>query len=296
MDDNSHDKSSTPSASLPKLRPYQLPAAEVKARDEKDAAERLEHLKEMRYDNEHPGKKHRVLRFFGWLILIALLTGGIGGAGWYFFLRQPMAEIKASSKNDANQASSASTPAKTDTKHYASTNFALEFDYPSSWVVTDSTAKLTITAPATKLPVATASASDSKYVQTVVTFQNRQATIAAFKSGNATAIAESEKITYTKPSSVQRANSYLSFLSYADSAIDGLDGVYVTGDNGYQVGQAIPQVDIAKADPLITVTFNSCSDSKCATPGKPATLSAKVWQDATFAKPIRSLLQSIIVQ
>jgi len=273
------------------MRPYQLPPAEQKLRDEKEAAERREHLEDLRKEAERPPrKKHRILRFFGWIFLIAILTAGLGYAGWYYLLREPMNEIRA--EQNGNQVAAATPPPSSNgIKHYESTNFAMKFDYPDSWVVTDTAEKLTVISPTKKV------AGNNVYgPQTVITIQPRQASTPAFKEGNATAIIASEKITYAKPSSTQRANSYLSFLNYASSTTKGLDGIYVTGDNGYQIGQAIPQVDIAKADPLITVTFNSCTNAACKPVGKPQTISQHVWEDQSFAKPIKNFLQSIVVE
>lgn len=282
-----------PNPPLPKLRPYQLPAAEQKARDEKEAAERLERIKELRRESEgKPKKSRKFLRFLGWMLLIAVLTAGLGGAGWYYFLREPVKEIN----QEATQQQAAATPpavTSSQTKHYNSSNFSLEFDHPSNWIVTDNTAKLTVASQGVKAKTVSGT---SQMTQVVVTIQPKQASTPAFKAGNATAVRESEKITYTKPSPAQRGSSFISFLGYADSAEKGLDAVYVTGDNGYTKGQAIPQVDVAKADPLITVTFNSCSDAKCSTPGKALTLSPATWDDETFSKPIKDLLQSLVVQ
>lgn len=303
MDDNP----TNPTGKLPKLRPYQVPPAEQKLRDDKEAAERLERIGELQQESQgayKPSIGRRLVRFAGWLLLIVVLTAGIGGAVWWYFLREPMAQIATGNTTlqQADPTKATGNDAKAPTKHYESANFGLEFDYPEDWTVTDNSTKLTVVSPPKQSqggPTSSASNQSqdkSQSPQTVVTIQARQASTPAFKNGSAIAIRASEKISYAKPSPTQRADSYLSFLSYAGSTMEGLDGVYVTGDNGYQVGQAIPQVDIAKADPLITVTFIKCSDSKCLDGGKPLTLSGKIWDDTTFAKPVKAMLQSIVVQ
>ncbi len=279
------------------MRPYQLPAAEQKARDEKEAADRQERIEELRKESLAPTTKKKGFwrgfgRFMAWMLLIVILTVGGGFAGWYFLLR-PKTPVKEADTGTSQQTVAPAADATTSTKHYESPNFGLQLDYPQDWIVTDNSTKLTIVSPAMQLKSVTGSKQTG---QVTLTIQNKQASSPAFKAGNAIAVRESEKIAYTKPSQTQRANSYLSFLGYADSSAKGLDGVYVTGDNGYQIDQAIPQVDIAKADPSIIVTFSSCSDSKCATAGKALTLSGKVWDDTAFAKPIKSMLQSLIVE
>jgi cytoskeletal protein RodZ len=304
MDNNPQQPNSeTPSQpGLPKLRPYQIPAAQQKARDEKEATERRERIEELRKEAEaadlgKPKRKHRFLRsvmhFFGWILLIVVLTAGGGYAGWYFLLKPNEAAKPSTTSQQAAAAAPEASDANVGTKHYESPNFSLALDYPQDWIVTDSTTRLTIASPVKQLKSGSTTVPNA---QTTLTIQAKQASLPAFKNGNATAIRESEKIAYAKPSSTQRANSYLSFLAYAGSATTGLDGVYVTGDNGYQVGQAIPQVDIAKADPSITVTFASCTDSKCSGGGKPLTLSQTLWDDNAFSKPIKTMLQSLVVQ
>jgi flagellar basal body-associated protein FliL len=284
----------------PHLRPYQLPPAEQKARDDRDAADRAERMREMQEEADADNraklpKRHRIRNFFLWMLLIVFLTGAIGGGVYWFFLRkQPSA---ATDKTSTQTAQPTTAPPPTTeaapTKSYDSTNFNLSFDYPELWVVTDNTAKLTVVSPAVKLKAANGTSQNS---QITVTIQNKQVSTPAFKAGNATAVRESQKIAYAKPSQNQRANTYLSFLNYADATATGLDGVYVTGDNGYTKGQAIPQVDIAKSDPLITVTFTACADAKCASPGKAMTLDPGAWDDSALGKPVTALLQSIVVQ
>ena len=241
---------STPN--LPKLRPYQIPAAERKARDEKEAAERQDRIDELRKEAEAadlglPKRKHRFIRsvahFFGWILLIIVLTAAGGYAGWHYLLKPNTPAKTTDSAAQRAAATSAATPAASSdsahTKHYESPNFSLSLDYPQDWIVTDTTAKLTIASPIKQLKSGSSTVQNE---QTTLTIQPKQVSSPAFKSGNATAIRESEKIAYAKPSQTQRANSYVSFLAYAGAASSnsssaGLDGIYVTGDNGYQIGQ-----------------------------------------------------------
>ena len=112
-------------------------------------------------------------------------------------------------------------------------------------------------------------------------------------AGGAVAALASNHLTYKQPSTVQRAQTYESYLSYA--ATNGLDALYVTGDNGYQQGQQVPLSDVIKGNPLISVSFNACPDENCTTP-KPATLSASAWQSSSASKDVTNLLESIILQ
>jgi len=132
--------------------------------------------------------------------------------------------------------------------------------------------------------------------QAVLLMRDTTQPLSEFTKGNATAVADSEKISYAKPTQTQRANTYISFLNYASSSTTGLDGVYVTGDAGYQKDQAVPSTDIVKIQPVIDVTFLKCSDSKCTGTGTPLTLSLTAWNDANFSKPVKSVLQSLSIQ
>ena len=68
----------------------------------------------------------------------------------------------------------------------------------------------------------------------------------------------SEKIKYSNPTSVQRAETYLTFVQYSTTARgEGIDALYITGDNGYQKDQYIPKTDMINLDPVIVVSFES---------------------------------------
>lgn len=116
-----------------------------------------------------------------------------------------------------------------------------------------------------------------------------------FDKGNAVAVRESEKIAYTKPSSVQRGSTYLSFLQYASSTATSLDGAYITGDVGYQKDQAIPKADFTPVDPVISLTFVKCADNSCTGEGTPIGVATTMWEDASFGKPLKTMLQSLVV-
>jgi hypothetical protein len=292
--------------------PEQLPPQRLtppdrrNSREEQDITdiERQEKINRLRTNEDFevpydPPKKKRkfwrkLLRFFGWMLLIVLLTGGGAGAAWYFWLKDEP-QPKTSTREEAKMpppTPAAEEPEPTET--YTSSAFLLQFDYPEGWKVSEGVDnKIVGVSPVDELK--TVSGSKQKG-QIVLTIQRKQASLPDFKDGSALAIRESEKIDYAKPSQTQRASTYISFLNYNASIAKGLDGVYVTGDNGYKKDQYVPMADIAKSDPLITITFRSCDDDKCTTPGKAVTVSDSSWSDTKFAKPLRTMLQSIIVQ
>lgn len=252
---------------------------------------------EVPYDLPKKKKQHKFLRkiaaFIGWMLLIVALTGAGAGAAWYFWLKD-----EPKNKSATQEESTTPTPPPAaeveETESYTSNVFQLQFDHPVGWKVSEGQDnKLVAVSPVTEFKMVSGSKQKG---QVLFTIQHKQASLPDFKDGSALAIQESEKIDYKKPSQTQRASTYVSFLNYAASTGKGIDGIYITGDNGYVKDQYIPMADIAKSDPLITITFRSCDDDKCAVPGKPLTVSASSWGDNVFTKPLRSLLQSIIVQ
>lgn len=313
------------SAGPPRFRPYQKPDSAGQTVADIERQEKIERLRAQKADDElfgpdadaaydatgpvgpdgqqkpvKPKKKHRFLRFLGWMLLIVLLTGGGAAAGWFLLLRDDVQKSKSANGQSTAPPPAPTPPAEADapTETHNSAPFLLQFDYPQGWKVADNPDNtITAVSPAMKLKVASAGVSPATQTgQVVMTVRHKQISLPEFKAGNAEAIIESEKINYAKPSQAQRASTYVSFLSYADSAVKGIDGIYVTGDNGYQKGQAIPLADVSKSDPLITISFRKCDDEKCTRPGAAVTLAATEWQNTTFSKPLKTMLQSIVAE
>ncbi len=216
------------------------------------------------------------------LIAVIVLGGGI-----YWLVSGQNSNKKTSQSTQSQNTAPVASKIETTTKHYDSSNFNLGFDYPADWTVSDDSENgiLTVKSPATNLKD-----SDSQNTNARITMLIRPNTskLTEFDSGNAISALDSEKIAYTKPTQAQRANTYLSFLRYANST-DGMNGVYITSDNGYKKAQAIPKVDIQKSDPVISVVF-SLSDGKTQ-----LSISIDNWDDSSFSDPIKSMLQSFTI-
>lgn len=232
-------------------------------------------------------------------LLVLVLLGGVGYGAYWFLTKKDSNKSADKSATSSQQKSSDQTANEelitTETEHYTSNGFMLEFDYPKDWKVSEPTdgGLLTAKSPALKLKQA-----DGKTVtgQVVFTIRNKQQAMPEFDKGNATAVIASEKINYTKPSSAQRGSTYLSFLTYAGSVQeDRLDGVFITGDVGYQKGQAIPKADFTPVDPVISVTFLKCADQSCSGEGSQIGVDASMWQQTGFGTPIKTMLQSLVI-
>ena len=127
-----------------------------------------------------------------------------------------------------------------------------------------------------------------------MTIANQGQNLNVFDKGNATAVLASQKIAYTSPTQNQRANTYLSFLQYASTTQNGaLDGVYITGDNGYQKGQDVPKSDVAGITPLVSVTFIQCANSACSGSTTALSVAASAWSDTSLSGPVTKMLESL---
>lgn len=227
-----------------------------------------------------------------WLAIFAVIAVIIIIAiGIYWFLLRPkpakLVPAAATTTTNQNQQQPSATKISATTKHYDSANFNLGLDYPNDWTVTDNGGGvMTIKSPS--LSVKDASG-QSQAGMIVLTIRDKTQKLNEFSAGNATAVLDSEKIAYTRPTQTQRGSTYISFLQYATTTANGaLDGIYITGDSGYQKGQAIPMVDISKVDPVINLTFQNGA-------GKPLSIASSQWSDQAFAGPLKSLLQSLSI-
>jgi hypothetical protein len=226
-----------------------------------------------------------------------LLLGAIAFGVYALFLKDD--GKKATDDNSHNQNNSQSSQTSqtdeitTKTEHYVSNGFLLEFDHPEDWTVTETTGSGQLSAQSPALQFESASG-ETITGQIVFKIRDKQQPLPEFDNGNAAAVRESEKIAYLKPSSAQRGSTYLSFLRYANSG-DGLDGVYITGDYGYQKDQAIPKADFTPVDPIISLTFVQCADNSCGGEGTAAAISEETWQNAGFNKPLKAIFQSLTI-
>jgi hypothetical protein len=230
-------------------------------------------------------KRHPFLKALLVLVIIAGLAVGV-----YYFASKAAdkANKPAASKNTTTQVKKPAAAAST-TKPYSSDTFALSFDYPTDWKVAETTTSITATSPTTSLPTASG---NTKGVA-VLTIQNHQTTIPNYPANGALAALESPKLTYAKPSGVQRAQTYLSYLGYTSA--NAIDGLFITGDSGYQQGQQVPMSDIIKGNPLVSVQFMTCSATDCAgTTSQPLAVKSTSWNALPLQGQVTKMLESII--
>lgn len=224
------------------------------------------------------------------IVAVLIVLTGLAGGG-YIFLKHHKSSKKTSTTVQTALPPAASQITST-TKHYDSSTFQLGFDYPKDWVVADTSGNfMTVTSP--KLQLKSADGQSVKG-QVVLSILNKIQKLPEFDSGNATAVKASVKIAYTKPSPSQRGSTYESFLRFANTAA-GLSGIYITGDSGYTLAQAIPKVDVQKVEPIISLRFYKCADAACSGTSTDLAIAVTSWDDKTFSGPLDSMLESLAI-
>ena len=248
------------------------------------------------YAQQYPPKPKSDSKKWLWPVIILTLLIIAAAVYWFVIRSKPAAKTASSQTGQSSQSSqqaASTSPIATTTTSYSSTNFNLSFSYPTGWTVNDTGGKtMTVISPATQLKNATGQTVSGKIIMTI---SQKGQNLGAFDKGDATAVLDSQKITYSKPTPNQRANTYLSFLQYASTAATGaLDGVDITGDYGYTKAQDIPKTDIANIDPLINITFAKCSDSACSATTA-LSIASTAWANTTFSAPLTTMLESLAI-
>ena len=253
------------------------------------------------YADYQPPQKQRKLKV-NWRKLgmvggvFVILTVIAGGVYWFVIKKEPNTQTTDTNQTEqtGGQLAPAADQITTKTKHYVSQNFRLEFDYPEDWTASEDNAEA-ITVLSTDLKLKDAAGKD---VVGQVYFRIRSHTqkLEGFDSGNATAVRNSEKISYTKPTEVQRDSTYISFLRYSTSTeANTLDAVYITGDLGYQKDQDVPKLDIEKVDPIISFELYLCPNSGCEEVSGVSGIGVSTWDNPSVSGPLTNMLKSLTI-
>ncbi len=223
------------------------------------------------------------------LLVAGLLLASAAGAYWFGSRKAAAPAARQTSNTSKAPAASAKTNPPVATKHYDSVTYTLGLDYPAEWLVSDTTAKLALSSPGVDL---VDSGGAKVRGRAVLSVQNKLASIPNYPKAPALATLVSDKLTYKQPTAVQRAQTYLSFLTFTGTS--GLDRLYVTGDTGYQQGQQIPETDIARGNPLVGISFELCGSNDCTASSQPAiSVQAASWKASPLSKQLVEIIQSI---
>jgi hypothetical protein len=234
-----------------------------------------------------PRRKPRYLIKTASLLVVALIIVGLilllGSSGNH--------KVKPKvTKSTTSQAASLTT--NIPLASYTSQFFGLSLRYPTTWAVKDSgQGLLQLTSPLTNL-----TAADGKSVKGQIVFTaSKPGTLpAGLTAGTNLAVLDSTVAVYTSPTSDQSGQTYLSFVQYSTTSIKGgLDGVYVTGNYGYQKDQVVPTSDISNVSPLIYISFNQCKNKQCTT-FTPLTIASSSWTGTPLGQIINNLIESFV--
>ncbi|HEV2402984.1 MAG TPA: hypothetical protein VGS08_02165 [Candidatus Saccharimonadales bacterium] len=226
-------------------------------------------------------------RLIMWVAGIVIIAG-LGIAAYALGSHMPSSSHSVTKKTENTSRAAVATA----TKQYTSVNQNLSFSYPADWTVTETTDQITATSPDLRL---TSSSGQSVNGQAIMLVRDKNVPLSEFKAGNAVAIINSQIITYSAPAAGQRGSSYVSYLNFASSPTTGLDGVYITGNTGYQTGQAAPASDLTPIDPVISITFGRCNNSSCGGSTSPLTIRTSSWNDTALSKPLMTMLESFSI-
>ena len=238
--------------------------------------------------NSAPAKSKRWPLVIAICLVIVILAGGAG----YYLLRAH--KPKLTNTNTVSSSSSPNTlqnnPANIPTTSYSSSDFGLNVNYPKTWSLTSNgTTSMTITSPIVQLTSDKGKTLSGKIVLNVTP----QGQIpAAFGSANATAVVKSELVSYSNPTPSQRAQTYVSYVQYASTSIlGGLDGIYVTGNDGYVKGQNIPLSDLSGLTPLVNISFVQCESANCLKPTS-LSISSASWANSSYKVVVLNIIKS----
>lgn len=232
--------------------------------------------------------EHKLLRRIVKSVVFVVVIAGLGYGAYYFGSHyhpssKPAKVVTMSKKSAAEIAS----PNQTYTSEYQDLSFA----YPSNWKVNETSNTITVTSPTMKL---TSYNRHSVTGEIIFRVRAQGAALSELSAGDSTAILPSQIITYTSPASDQRGSTYVSFLNFANAKGNGIDGIYITGNTGYQTGQNSPESDIQAVDPVISFNFVKCSNASCSTT-EPLTLATSSWNNKTFSDPLLTMLKSLSI-
>ena len=232
------------------------------------------------------------------LVVIVVLLIAIGlGVHWLFSSPKhaPIYNAPGQTVSNTPQSTNSKASSSGQTKPYTASDFNLNFNYPEDWTVfNNGSGPMTVTSPSTQL---TNAAGQTVTGLITMTIQQQGQLPASFSAGLALAVLNSQKISYTHPTTAQLSQAYLTFVQYsATTTKGGLDGVYLTGNYGYQKDQTIPSGDIAKISPLVTVIFTKCGNTACTSNLTPLTIASTSWSKSAFQAPITNMLASFAFQ
>ena len=229
-----------------------------------------------------------------WLYIsgaIALIVIVLGVFALLHYTNHKTPKRQNSSTHKSSPAVSTKSPAtNVPTTNYTSTAFNFTVTYPTTWTVSaQGNSSVSISSPAMSLT------SDlGKTVKGEVVFNvfNQGQLPAAFGSSSV-AVLDSQDLNFANPTSYQAAQTYISFVQYPATTVKGgLDGIYVTGNNGFVKDGSISGAQVNQVSPLIYFNFVLCKNQACSNT-VPLTVSSTIWNSSSFSTEIDNIVKSL---
>ena len=198
------------------------------------------------------------------VILVNLLATGSSS---YLFVASSKAKpvqvksqtlTKETSDTTVSPASEPTTPTVT-TKHYTAEALKTDFDYPSDWYIASNGSDqiITIQSPHFQIKELNGKLSDAQVVIDITPKYSDNNY--AFIYDDSRIVMPSEKLTYTNPTKVQRTETNLSFAQFPGTTDkNGLDILFVSGDQSYATGQTVGSKTYKTINPFIAIYIQDC--------------------------------------
>jgi hypothetical protein len=226
------------------------------------------------------------------IVNAALATGSI------VLLTRPKPAVATAAKPVAPVAVTTTKPAdnsnqSADVKilHYESKALKLAFDYPVDWRVDSTATDNSIGLTSAKFSFTTASGKQDKGTLYLQISDSTGPYQALNKDDKITA--DSEKLTYTKPATGQRAFTYVSFLDYGypDAVPGAFTHVIVSGTNIYKNGQVVGDKNYTGVSPRIYFYIDNCPDEcKYAALGQ---IGPETWKNNETVQKAKAIIASM---
>lgn len=207
-------------------------------------------------------------------------------------------QTSTSSTTTSNDQTSSNTPSAL-THSYTSneTALGLTLSYPDGWTVAPATTtasgtnNITVTSPVASFTDASGAHVNGK---AVVTIRPGSAGISELSSG-ATAAQASVQIGYTNPAAGQHKYPFVTFihLSSGQKVSGAFEEVMITGLTSFSAGQTVAAASLGGLDPIISVTFYSCTSSAGSSCTTPLSISNSTWTNNATAVTALNIFESL---
>lgn len=237
-------------------------------------------IKEARRKRRH----HRIIL----LVLVVIVALGAVGYGVYSYLN------RSTEPEPAQETERVDRPEDmVSLQTFSSRELGVRLEHPSDWTVDESVAdQVSLVSTVTELPDSNGGNSPAKGV---VTVRANDGTLPGFEADSATAARDSIKFSYESPSQIQRAETYLSFLSQEGAGT--MNAIYISGDFGYEADAVVSKDDMLHVDPTVSIRFYACQDDVCnIEESNTMAIQPEVWEDNRQLQAAFGILKSLHIQ